>query len=85
MSRPAPIDGETGWAQFIAAHQVGDVIDGHVVGVVPFGSFVRTAEGVDGFAPLAEFPAQLELDAPVRVRVTAIDAENRRFSVRPAS
>ena len=26
----------------------GDVIDGRVVHIVPFGSFIRTSEGVDG-------------------------------------
>jgi ribosomal protein S1 len=73
-----------GWARFAATYGVGDVVDGRVVQVMPFGSFVRTAEGVDGLAPRADWPAVPELDAPVRARIAAIDDETRRFSLIPA-
>jgi hypothetical protein len=39
---------------------------------------------VDGFAPKASWPAPLEPGAQVRVRIQAIDAEQRRFAVAPA-
>ena len=37
------------WSDFLARHQVGDVLDGVVVSQVPFGSFVES----DGFPGLA--------------------------------
>jgi len=38
------------WQDFLARHQVGDVIEGVVTDQVPFGSFVES-EGVTGLAP----------------------------------
>jgi ribosomal protein S1 len=66
MSRPIHAMDETGWAQFVAAHTVGDVIDGRVVHVVPFGSFIRTSEGVDGLAPQSAWPTLQPCAAAVR-------------------
>ena len=83
MSRPTHAIDEAGWAQFVAARTVGDVIDGRVVHVVPFGSFIRTDEGVDGLAPQSAWPTLPELDSRIRARITAIDLHNRRFSLGP--
>jgi ribosomal protein S1 len=56
---------------------VGDVVDGHVSQVMPFGAFVRVGR-VDGFMPTPQPPP---VGAPVRVRVMAVDAERERFAV----
>ncbi|MDG4820697.1 S1 RNA-binding domain-containing protein [Asanoa sp. WMMD1127] len=71
------------WAAFVARYQVGAVVHGDVVSVVPFGAFVRIGE-VDGFAPVREWPTPLEEGAVVPVRIAAIDADTRRFAVHPA-
>jgi S1 RNA binding domain len=44
------------WQDFLARHQVGDVIEGVVTDQVPFGSFVES-EGVTGLAPGQSWPA----------------------------
>jgi ribosomal protein S1 len=77
-----PVSAEA-WAAFAARYEVGSVVHGDVVSVVPFGAFVRVGE-VDGFAPAREWPAPLEEGAVVPVRIAAIDAEARRFAVHPA-
>jgi ribosomal protein S1 len=67
------------WQEFVARHQVGDVVDGVVVQQVPFGSFVQ-ADGYTGLAHQQNWP----VDSRVSVRILAIDADRQRFSVEPA-
>jgi ribosomal protein S1 len=74
---------ETDWSAFASHYTVGDVADGEVVSVVPFGTFIRI-DGVDGFGPKSSWPSLPEPGAQVRVRIEAIDAEQRRFAVAPA-
>jgi ribosomal protein S1 len=67
------------WQEFMARHQVGDVIDGVVTKQVPFGSFVES-DGVTGLAHQQTWP----VGARVSVRILAIDRENQRFSLTAA-
>ena len=67
------------WQEFLARHQVGDVIDGVVVKQVPFGSFVES----DGFTGLAH-QQSWSVGARVSVKILAIDSENQRFSLAAA-
>jgi small subunit ribosomal protein S1 len=83
MSRPTHSTHEAGWNEFVAQHGVGDVVDGDVVSVVPFGAFVRIGE-VDGLAPQSLWPTLPELGSRIPVRIVAIDPDNRRFSLSPA-
>ena len=57
---------------------VGDVVAGEVSGVVPFGTFVRFADDVDGLLPGT---TGLEVGAAVTVRILAKDTERRRASL----
>jgi len=66
------------WQDFLARHQVGDVIEGVVTKQVPFGSFVES-EGFTGLAHRQSWPA----GARVSVRILAIDPDNQRFSLAP--
>ncbi|MEV0714173.1 S1 RNA-binding domain-containing protein [Asanoa sp. NPDC050611] len=77
-----PVSDES-WSAFAARFEVGSVVHGDVVSVVPFGAFIRIDE-VDGFAPAREWPIPLEEGTVVPVRIAAIDAESRRFAVHPA-
>jgi ribosomal protein S1 len=67
------------WQDFIARHQVGDVMEGVVTKQVPFGSFVES-EGFTGLAHKQSWP----VGARVSVRILAIDPENQRFSLAAA-
>ena len=84
MSRPTHATNEAGWNDFVARHAVGDVVDGQVVSVVPFGAFVRIDDDVDGLAPQAEWPVLPELGSRLPVRILAIDVDNRRVALSPA-
>ena len=67
------------WQEFLARHQIGDVIEGVVTKQMPFGSFVES-DGCTGLAPQQSWPAGTR----VSVRILAIDSENQRFSLAPA-
>jgi len=64
------------WQDFLARHQVGDVIEGVVTKQVPFGSFVES-DGFTGLAHQQSWP----IGARVSVKILAIDHENQRFSL----
>ncbi len=67
------------WQDFLAHHQVGDVIEGVVTKQLPFGSFVGS-EGFTGLAHEQSWP----VGSRVSVRILAIDAEKQRFSLAAA-
>ena len=75
---------EPGWPAFVARYAVGDVADGEVVSVVPFGAFIRVDDSVDGFTPKSSWTALPEPGTQVRVRIEAIDNDQRRFAIVPA-
>ena len=81
MSRPHT--NEPAWPAFLARYRVGDIADGEVVSVVPFGAFIRI-DDVDGFTPRASWLALPEPGTRVRVRIEAIDDDQRRFALAPA-
>jgi ribosomal protein S1 len=57
---------------------VGDLVTGEVSKVVPFGAFVRIADGADG---LLHGETDVQEGSSVRVRILAIDPELRRASL----
>ena len=67
------------WQEFLARHQVGEVIEGVVTKQVPFGSFVES-DGFTGLAPRQSWP----VGTRVSVKILAIDPEQQRFSLEPA-
>jgi small subunit ribosomal protein S1 len=67
------------WQDFLAHHQVGDVIEGVVTKQVPFGSFVES-DGFTGLARQQSWP----VGTRVSVKILAIDHENQRFSLTAA-
>jgi small subunit ribosomal protein S1 len=67
------------WQEFLARHQVGDVIEGVVTQRTPFGSFVESG-GFTGLAHQQFWP----VDTRVSVKILAIDAEKQRFSLAAA-
>jgi ribosomal protein S1 len=81
MARPHSNGAE--WPAFVGRYGVGDIADGEVVSVMPFGAFIRV-DGIDGFAPKSAWPALPEDGTRVRVRIEAIDTDQRRFAVAPA-
>ena len=69
---------------FFDRRAVGDVLDGNVVSVEPFGAFVELADGVHGLLHESESTQQYAPGEPVRVEILAIDPDRGRLGLRPA-
>jgi ribosomal protein S1 len=67
------------WQDFLARHQIGDIVEGVVTKQVPFGSFVES-DGFTGLAHQQSWP----VGTRVSVKILAIDTANQRFSLAEA-
>jgi small subunit ribosomal protein S1 len=80
---------EDPWQQFARTHQIGQVVPGRVTKLVPFGTFVRVDEGIEGLVHISEL-AERHVEIPeqvvqvgdeIMVKVIDIDLERRRISL----
>lgn len=80
---------EDPWQHFARTHQMGQVVPGEVTKLVPFGAFVRVAEGIEGLVHISELsgrhveiPEQVvQVGDSTFVKVIDIDLERRRISL----
>jgi small subunit ribosomal protein S1 len=80
---------EDPWREFERKHSTGEVIDGAVTKLVPFGAFVRVGEGIEGLVHISELSDQhvespeqvVSIGQPVRVKVVDVDVSRRRISL----
>jgi small subunit ribosomal protein S1 len=80
---------EDPWQHFARTHQLGQIVTGSVTKLVPFGAFVRVAEGIEGLVHISELaerhveiPEQVvQVNDEVMVKVIDIDLERRRVSL----
>ncbi len=80
---------EDPWQAFARLHQIGHIVPGKVTKLVPFGSFVRVADGIEGLVHISELaerhveiPEQVvQVGSDVMVKVIDIDLERRRISL----
>ncbi len=77
------------WNKFMTAYNVGDVVDAKVVKLMTFGAFAEIIPGVDGLIHISQI-ANRRIEKPedvlsegqeVQVKITEIDAENKRISL----
>ncbi len=77
------------WNQFMTAYNVGDVITAKVVKMMTFGAFAEIIPGVDGLIHISQI-ADHRIAKPedaltegqeVQVKITDVDAENKRISL----
>jgi len=77
------------WAQFLAKYNVGDVVEAKVVKMMTFGAFAEILPGVDGLIHISQI-ADRRIGKPedvlsegqvVQVKITDVDAENKRISL----
>ncbi|MBE6958490.1 MAG: bifunctional 4-hydroxy-3-methylbut-2-enyl diphosphate reductase/30S ribosomal protein S1 [Ruminococcaceae bacterium] len=77
------------WNQFMTAYNVGDVITAKVVKLMTFGAFAEIMPGVDGLIHISQI-ADHRIAKPedaltegqeVQVKITDVDAENKRISL----
>jgi small subunit ribosomal protein S1 len=80
---------EDPWKEFERQYQAGEIIDGQVTKLVPFGAFVRVAQGIEGLVHISELAeghvespeAVLSVGDNVRVKVIDVDVSRRRVSL----
>jgi len=80
---------EDPWQLFARTHQIGQIVPGKVTKLVPFGSFVRVADGIEGLVHISELaerhveiPEQVvQVGSDVMVKVIDIDLDRRRISL----
>ncbi len=80
---------EDPWQHFARTHQMGQIVPGKVTKLVPFGSFVRVEEGIEGLVHISELaerhveiPEQVvQVNDAVMVKIIDIDLERRRISL----
>jgi small subunit ribosomal protein S1 len=77
------------WKEFAEKHRAGQIIDGEVTKIVPFGAFVRVAEGIEGLVHISKLSEQhvesadqvVQVGERVRVKVEDVDIARRRVSL----
>ena len=80
---------EDPWQHFARTHQIGQIVPGKVTKLVPFGSFVRVEDGIEGLVHISELaerhveiPEQVvQVNDDVMVKIIDIDLERRRISL----
>ncbi len=77
------------WQEFASGHAVGELVYGRVTKLVPFGSFVQVAEGIEGLVHISEMAVH-HVEAPEQVvtpgeelwvKIIDVDLERRRISL----
>ena len=80
---------EDPWKEFERTSTSGSIIDGQVTKLVPFGAFVRVAQGIEGLVHISEISHE-HVDTPesvlsvgdeVQVKVIDVDVSRRRVSL----
>jgi small subunit ribosomal protein S1 len=80
---------EDPWKEFERKYKAGEVIEGQVTKLVPFGAFVRVAAGIEGLVHISELSNEhvetpesvLNVGDKVRVKVIEVDVSRRRISL----
>ena len=77
------------WNKFMTAYSIGDVVDAKIVKLMTFGAFAEIIPGVDGLIHISQI-ANKRIGKPedvlaegqeVQVKITDVDAENKRISL----
>ena len=77
------------WNQFMTGYSVGDVVDAKIVKLMTFGAFAEIIPGVDGLIHISQI-SNTRVEKPedvlsegqeVQVKITDVDAENKRISL----
>ena len=77
------------WNQFMTGYNVGDVVTAKIVKLMTFGAFAEIIPGVDGLIHISQI-ANKRIGKPedvltegqeVQVKITDVDAENKRISL----
>lgn len=77
------------WSTAISKHKVGDIVDGEIQKVVPYGAFVRIGDGLNGLVHISEMSDMLVKDPAdivktgdkVKVKILSISSTERHLGL----
>ncbi len=69
------------WETVEEKYPIGNIVEGKVSKVVPFGAFVNLEKGLDGLIHISETSGPLKEGEDVRAVVTAVDAGNQKLAL----
>lgn len=77
------------WEIVTEKYSEGDIIDGKVVRIAPFGAFVEIEPGVDGLVHISQLANRrvekpqdvVSVDQPVKVKILSIDSNEKRIGL----
>lgn len=77
------------WELVVEKYQEGDIIDGTVVRIAPFGAFVEIYPGVDGLVHISQLANRrvekpqdvVSVNQPVKVKILSIDPQEKRIGL----
>ena len=77
------------WSEAIAQYKVGDIVEGEIQKVVPYGAFVRIAKGLNGLIHISELSDKLVKDPSdivkigdeVKVKILSISSTERHLGL----
>ena len=77
------------WEKVKTDFAIGDIVDGSVISIVPFGAFVRISDGIEGLVHISQLsndftakPADVvALGQDVQVKILDIDFDKKRISL----
>ncbi|HOV29831.1 MAG TPA: S1 RNA-binding domain-containing protein [Candidatus Dojkabacteria bacterium] len=77
------------WAEAIAKYQIGDIVEGKIQKVVPYGAFVRIGDGLNGLIHISELSDKLVKDPAdivsvgedVNVKILSISSTERHLGL----
>ncbi|HEV8573031.1 MAG TPA: 30S ribosomal protein S1 [Actinomycetota bacterium] len=80
---------EDPWKEFERRYSAGEILEGEVTKIVPFGAFVRVSEGIEGLVHISELAEEhvesadqiVQVGDRVRVRVVEVEVGRRRVSL----
>ncbi len=80
---------EDPWRQFARKHEVGEVVEGRVTKLVPFGAFIELDEAIEGLVHISELAEhhveraedEVKVHDRIPVKIIDIDLDRRRISL----
>jgi len=77
------------WMELTKKYAMGDVVDGKVIKIVPFGAFVQIEKGIEGLVHISEIAVYsvekpeevVNIDDKVKVKIIDIDFNKRRIGL----
>lgn len=82
-------DEDNPWVKFAESYKVGDVVEGKVVSITPFGAFAQIVPGIDGLIHISQLADKrvtnvkdvLSVGDDVKAKITEIDIDKKRISM----